>query len=281
MYRGRSMTLNFPPFTPWVKRLIIACAAIYFVQRVVLANLAPNIDGYLLDYLALVPLYVVHGFIWQLVTYSFLHASLSHLLVNMLTLWMFGSQEEQDWGSRKFLEFYLFCVVGAALVTLAVAYTPLPGASPTIPTIGASGGLYGLLIAFGMLYGDREVFLFPFPFSIKAKYLVGIIIFVVVIATFQPSQGGVANFAHLGGLLFGFLYIKFVPTRGLLFGASERYFSIRNDYYRWKRRRAARKFEVYMREHDRDVHFDEHGNYIPPVDDARKGNSGSKSGWMN
>ena len=132
-----------------------------------------------------------------------------------------------------------------------------------------------------MLYGDREIFLFPFPFSIKAKYLVAIIIFVVVVATFQPSQSGVANSAHLGGLLFGFLYVRFVPGRGLLFGFSERYFGLRNDYYRWKRRRAAKKFEVYMRQHDRDVHFDEHGNYIPPDDDVRKGNGGSKSGWVN
>jgi membrane associated rhomboid family serine protease len=275
------MTLSFPPFTRWVKRLIIICAAIYLLQ-VILGAFAYEIKRAIEVYLGLVPALVLHyGFIWQLVTYSFLHASLSHLLVNMLTLWMFGSQEEQDWGAHKFLEFYFFCVVGAALVTLAVAYTPLPGASPNVPTIGASGGIYGLLIAFGMLYGDREVFLFPFPFSIKAKYLVGIIIFVVVIATFQPSQGGVANFAHLGGLLFGFLYIKFVPAAGLLFGASERYFSARNSYYRWKRRRAAKKFEVYMRQHDRNVQFDEHGNYIPPEDEARKGNGGSKSGWVN
>jgi membrane associated rhomboid family serine protease len=280
-YRGRSMTLSFPPFTRWVKRLIIICAAVYFAQ-VVLGAVAPQLARYAEIYLGLVPFFVLHyGMVWQLATYSFLHASVGHLLVNMLTLWMFGSQEEQDWGSRKFLEFYFFCVVGAALVTVAVSYMHLPGASPTIPTIGASGGIYGLLIAFGMLYGDREVFLFPFPFSIKAKYLVGIIIFIVVIATFQPSQGGVANFAHLGGLLFGFLYIKFVPSRGLLFAGSERYFSWRNGYYRWRRRRAAKKFEVYMSKHDRQVHFDEHGNYVPPDDDPRKGNGGSKSGWVN
>ena len=276
------MTLSFPPFTRWVKRLIIICSAVYFLQ-VVLERLAPQIEGAIEIYFGLVPAAVVHYFmIWQLVTYSFLHSthSLMHLLMNMLTLWMFGSQEEQDWGSRKFLEFYFFCVIGAALVTVAVSYA-VPGVSPLNPTIGASGGIYGLLIAFGMLYGDREVFLFPFPFSIKAKYLVGIIIFIVVIATFQPSQGGVANFAHLGGLLFGFLYIKFIPGRGLLFGATERFFGMRNDYYRLKRRQAAKKFEVYMRQHDRDVHFDEHGNYVPPDDDPRKGNGGSKSGWVN
>jgi membrane associated rhomboid family serine protease len=281
MARGREMTLSFPPFTGWVKRLVITCAAVYFVQ-VVARAFAPQIARGLEVYLGLVPSLVVHlGFVWQLVTYSFLHASISHILMNMLTLWMFGSREEQDWGSRKFLEFYFFCVVGAGLVTVAVSYTGLPGALPTVPTIGASGGIYGLLIAFGMLYGDQEIFLFPFPFSIKAKYLVGILIFIVVIATFQPSQGGVANFAHLGGLLFGFLYIKFVPRQGLIFAGSERYFGVRNGYYRWKRRRAAKKFEVYMRDHDRDVHFDEHGNYIPPDDDVRKGNGGGKSGWVN
>ena len=221
----------------------------------------------------------MQGWIWQLVTYSFLHAGLGHLLVNMLTLWMFGSQEESDWGSARFLEFYFFCVIGAALVTIAVAYANW-GLTPMTPTVGASGGIYGLLIAFGMLYGDREIFLFPFPFMIKAKYLVGILIFIVIIATFQPSQGGVANFAHLGGLLFGFLYIKFMPRRGLGLATSEKYFGLRNSYYRWKRRRAARKFEVYMRDHDRKVNFDEHGNYVPPEDSDKK-NGGSKSGWVN
>ena len=119
--------------------------------------------------------------------------------------------------------------------------------------------------------------MFPLPFMMKAKYMVAIIIFVVVIATFQPTQGGIANFAHLGGLLFGFLYIKFLPRRGLLPSISERYYRIRNDYYRAKRRRAARKFEVYMRQHGEvPGRFDEYGNYLPP-DDKKNG----KSGWVN
>jgi membrane associated rhomboid family serine protease len=277
MRSGQSFTLSFPPFTPWVKRLIIACAAIFFFQ-VALGVLAPQLARYFVPIFGLVPAEVTHGWIWQLVTYSFLHAGLGHLFVNMLTLWMFGSQEEADWGSARFAEFYFFCVVGAALVTLAVAYANI-GMTPMTSTVGASGGIYGLLIAFGMLYGDREVFLFPFPFSMRAKYLVGIIIFVVIIATFQPSQGGVANFAHLGGLLFGFLYIKFMPRRGLGFATSEKYFGLRNSYYRWRRKQAAKKFEVYMRQHDRKVTFDEHGNYVPPDEDKKNG--GSKSGWVN
>jgi membrane associated rhomboid family serine protease len=278
MYRGRTLSLSFPPFTPWVKRIIIACAVIYFGQ-VVMGVLAPSSNFYIVHFFGLVPVLVLHGMIWQLISYSFLHAGLMHLLVNMLTLWMFGSQEEQDWGSKQFLEFYLFCVVGSALVTIAVAYSPLPGVTPATATIGASGGIYGLLIAFGMLYGDREIFMFPLPFMMKAKYMVAIIIFVVVIATFQPSQGGIANFAHLGGLLFGFIYIKFLPRRGLFYGLTEHYFRLRNNYYRAKRRRAARKFEVYMRDHGSvPGRFDEYGNYVPPDDkEDRKG----KSGWVN
>src|SRR5579862_413382 len=279
MYRGRTLSLSFPPFTPWVKRIIIACVAIYFLQ-VVLRATAPTLEDYLVALGALRPNEVIHGWIWQLVTYSLLHASVMHVLLNMLMLWMFGAQEEMDWGPKKFIEYYLFCVVGAALTTIAVAYSPIRGVSPLTTTIGASGGVYGVLAAFGMLYGDREIFMFPLPFMMKAKYMVAIMIGLVVIATFQPSQGGVANFAHLGGALFGFLYIKFIPRKGLLFGTSERYFSLRNAYYRWKRRRAARKFEVYMRKYNRTVTFDEHGNYIPP-DEMDKKNGGSKSGWIN
>jgi membrane associated rhomboid family serine protease len=279
MPSGRTLTLSFPPFTYWVKRIVIACVGIYFLQ-VVLGAFSPETAGYLIAFGALIPAAVLHGWIWQLVTYSFLHASVGHVLINMLMLWMFGAQQEQDWGPKKFLEFYLFCVVGAALTTIAVAYWPLSGGAHVgTPTIGASGGVYGVLAAFGLLYGDREIFMFPLPFMMKAKYMVLIMVFLVVIATFQPSQG-IANFAHLGGLLFGFLYVKFIPRRGLTFGATERYFNLRNSYYRWKRRRAARKFEVYMSKHDRKVTFDEHGNYVPP-DEIDKKNGGSKSGWIN
>jgi len=279
MYRGRTLSLSFPPFTPWVKRIIIACVGIYFL-KLVLGVFSETAWRYVILFGALIPVQVLHGWIWQLFTYSFLHAGVMHVLINMLMLWMFGAQQETDWGSKRFIEFYLFCVGGAALTTIVVAYSPIPGVSPGTSTIGASGGVYGILMAFGMLYGDREIFMFPLPFMMKAKYMVGIMILLVIFATFEPSQGGIANFAHLGGLLFGFLYVKFMPKRGMAYGASEGYFSLRNSYYRWKRRRAARKFEVYMRQHDRTVRFDEHGNYVPP-DDPDKKNGGSKSGWVN
>jgi membrane associated rhomboid family serine protease len=282
MYRGRTFSLSFPPFPKAVKWLVIINALVLLFTTL-LQRADENLYGAVRAIFALAPYLVAHGFVWQLVTYSFLHEGVLHLLFNMLGLWMFGSQFEMDWGRRRFLEFYFFCVVGAALTTIVVSYTGLGGITPTTMTVGASGGVFGILMAFGLVYGDNQIMLFPIPISMKAKYFVAGIAFITLIEAISASSGrgqAVAYFAHLGGLLFGFLYVKFVPKRGLMLGASERYFGLRNSYYRWKRRRAARKFEVYMRKHDREVSFDEHGNYIPP-DDPDKHNGGSKSGWVN
>jgi membrane associated rhomboid family serine protease len=277
--RGRTISLSLPPFTRWVKRLILTYAGICLLLAVMRVA-SPFAREWVIIYLGLIPKLVVHGMLWQLITYSFLHLELLHLLFNALALWMFGSQLESDWGSKRFLEFYFFCTVAAALTTVAVSYTNILGLSPATPTIGASGGIYGLLVAFGVLYGETEIMMFPLPFQIKAKYFIWGIVFLTLVGAVQET-GGVANFAHLGGLLFGYLYLKFLPRKGLMFAGTERYFSMRNEYYRWKRRRAARKFEVYMSKHDRKVEFDEQGNYIPPDDGPRKGNGGSKSGWVN
>ena len=274
--------MSFPPFTKAVKWLVIVNAAV-FLLTTLLQSFAHGFGNVFFYVLSLVPYWVMHGALWQVVTYSFLHVGLFHILFNMLALWMFGAQLEMDWGYRKFLEFYFFCVVGAALVTIAVSYSGLGGVTPATNTVGASGGVLGLLMAFGLLYGDQEIMLFPIPLSIRAKYFVAGLVFIELISAINaagPSRGqDIAYVAHLGGLLFGFLYVKFLPRRGAAFGVSERYFGVRNSYYRWKRKRAARKFEVYMRKHDRTVTFDEHGNYVPPEDDKKNG--GSKSGWVN
>jgi membrane associated rhomboid family serine protease len=223
---------------------------------------------------------VQHGELWQIVTYSFLHVGFWHWFGNMLGLWMFGSAFEAAWGKRRFLELYSVGVIGAAVTTIAVAYTHVLGGSDT-PTVGASGGVFAILIAFGMLFGDQEIMMIPFPFMIKAKYFVGILI-VVTLALAMSGGGQVAYVAHLGGLFFGWLYVRRGIKPALVnVGFAERYYGMRNSYYRWKRRRAAKKFEVYMSKHDRQVHFDEQGNYIPPDDDTHKGNGGSKSGWVN
>ncbi len=280
MPSGRTFSLSFPPFTKAVKWLVLINAGVLLFMTLLRVMNEDVYDAFKAIF-ALVPYLVVRGWIWQIISYSFLHEGILHLLFNMLGLWMFGAQFEQDWGWKKFLEFYFFCVAGAALTTIAVSYTGLGGVSPLTKTVGASGGVFGILMAFGLIYGEREIMLFPIPFSLKAKYFVAGIAFITLVEAISASSGhgeAIAYSAHLGGLLFGFLYVKFVPKRGLVSGTSERYFGLRNSYYRWRRRRAARKFEVYMRKHNRTVHFDEHGNYIP---DEEKKDGGSKSGWVN
>jgi membrane associated rhomboid family serine protease len=274
------MTLSLPPFTRAVTWLLGINTSIFLLMELFgLARLP--VVGFVIDYCALTPALVIgHGYIWQLVTYSVLHAGLMHWFGNMLGLWMFGSAIESAWGSRRLVELYLVGVVGAALTTVALSYAHMLG-NPNQPTLGASGGVFAILIAFGMLFGDQEIMMIPFPFLIKAKYFIGILI-VVTLALAMGGGGNVAYVAHLGGLFFGYLYARRGPRAALVnVGLAERYYGMRNSYYRWKRRRAAKKFEVYMSKHDRQVHFDEHGNYIPPDDDTHKGNGGSKSGWVN
>jgi membrane associated rhomboid family serine protease len=275
------MTLSLPPFTKAVTWLLGINTGIFLLMELFgLARLP--IVGYVIDYGALTPVQVIHhGWIWQLVTYSVLHAGFMHWFGNMLGLWMFGSAIESAWGTRRLVELFLVGVVGAAVTTVALSYAHILG-DPNKPTLGASGGVFAILIAFGMLFGDNEIMMIPFPFLIKAKYFVGILV-VVTLALAMGGGGNVAYVAHLGGLFFGWLYARRGPTGALVnVGLAERYYGMRNSYYRWKRKRAAKKFEVYMSKHDRQVHFDEHGNYIPPDDDTQhKGNGGGKSGWVN
>ena len=290
MRRGSTMSLSFPPFTRAVKQLLIANGAVFLVT----ALLGAFVDGgerWIQIHFGLVPALVIfRGWIWQLLTYAFLHAGLLHILFNMLALWMFGAQLEQDWGYNLFMQFYFFCAIGAALTTIVVSFTGLLGASPAIPTVGASGAIFGLLLAFGVLHANSEIMLFPLPFLIKAKYFIIGLIFIEVYlslsAARQPGES-TAYMAHLGGLLFGYIFLKFVPRRGFGYATSERYYGLRNSYYRWKRKRAARKFEVYMRKHEpndykHDDYFDEYGNFKDPsAQRSDKKNGDSRSGWVN
>jgi membrane associated rhomboid family serine protease len=269
------MTLSFPPFTKAVIWLLGINTAVFLLMFALLPSSARDWVNYTFG---LVPIDVVHGYVWQIVTYSFIHKDFWHWFGNMLGIWMFGASFEQAWGRKRFLELFFTGVIGAALTTIVLSFAHILS-SPTIATIGASGGVFAILMAFGLVFGENEIVMIPFPFLIKAKYFV--LILIVVTVAFAISGGGTtAYLAHLGGLLFGYLYVKFAPARGMQLGLTERYFGIRNNYYRWKRRRAAKKFEVYMAKHDRKVTFDEFGNYVPP-DEHDKKNGGSKSGWVN
>jgi hypothetical protein len=184
------------------------------------------------------------------VTYAFVHAGLFHILFNLLALWMFGAQLEMDWGYNLFMQFYFFCVIGAAICTAIVSFTGLLGASPLIATVGASGGIYGILVAFGILHGDSEIMLFPIPFLIKARYFVIGLILLALYGALSSSHNlgqSTAYMAHLCGGLFGYLFLKFVPRRG--FGFLVEYFSDSAIRYKWKGS-ALHAFEVTQK-HDR------------------------------
>jgi membrane associated rhomboid family serine protease len=283
---GSPMMLSFPPFTPAVIWLLAINTGVFLLLELFGMSL-PGVAGWIVgtpyspSHLGLQPNQVVmHGWIWQLVTYAFIHGGFWHWFGNMLGIWMFGSTFESSWGTRRFVELFSFGVVGAALTAILLSYTHALG-SPFIITVGASGGVMAILIAYGMVFGENEIMMIPFPFLIRAKYFVAILIVITVAYTISGG-GNVAYLAHMGGLFFGYIYVKWVYSSkrsSKILSFSERYFGLRNSYYRWKRRRAARKFEVYMRKHDRTVTFDEHGNYVPPDDDKKNG--GGKSGWVN
>jgi membrane associated rhomboid family serine protease len=182
------------------------------------------------------------GWIWQLVTYLFLHDphGFTHILINMLILWMIGADLERDWGTERFLKYYFLCGIGAGVcVVLANLFT---GHLDTF-TIGASGAVYGLLLAFGVLYPDRIV-LFFFVFPIKAKYLVMIYGAIEFMSSFGSSGGGVSHVAHLGGMVLGYIYLKKGRIGVGAIGSATR------QYESWRMRRMKRKFEVYRRHHD-------------------------------
>ena len=144
---------------------------------------------------------------WQLVTYAFLHSPLPnelfHIAFNMLMLWMFGRDLENLWGPKRFITYYLTCVIGAGIVQLVVAQMQ----GDVYPTLGASGGVFGLLLAFGMTYPNRVVMLLIPPIPMKVKYLVVIVGVLELYFGVSGVAPGVANFAHLGGMLFGFLLL--------------------------------------------------------------------------
>ena len=269
-------SFGFPPFTRAVKQLVYICVAV-FLAGMLLGRVAPNFWARIDETAALIPFAVLHGYpdlpiphIWQLITYSFMHGGVMHILFNMLSLWLFGATLEQSWGYRKFMEFYFLCVVGAALATIAVSYAGVLGMRPDIPTVGASGGIYGLIVAFGVLYAEMRVFVFG-VFPLKAKWFAIIWIVIAVL---------MGQVAHMGGALVGFAYLKLMPRGGIPYVASERYYGIRNWYHRYKRKQAQKKFEVYMGKVDRKQYFDEHGNYRDP--DERKGNGDGGGGkWVN
>lgn len=219
--------------SPAVKMLVIANVTAY---------LAASIVPEMIARLGLRPAAVFEDLaVWQMVTYLFLHAPLpaiGHLLFNMLALWMFGTELERTWGTRFFVKYYFVTGLGAAATVLLWSISPLPGAEAIYDerTIGASGAIYGILLAYALYFPNREIYLYLL-FPIKVKYFVMIVGAIAFLSSLGSGGSGVAHTAHLGGLVVGYLYLKGLRLRPLD--------ELRYRWLRWKMQRARGRFDVY------------------------------------
>lgn len=206
--------------TPIVKNIILACVAVFLVQQLI----APNLDPYLMGLLpqnyqmaiqqgyytsltplfGLVPFLVVDNlFIWQFASYIFLHGDLWHILFNMYAVWLFGKSLESTWGSKEFLRYFFITGVGAGFTIFIWNY--LVVGTPYIPTIGASGAVFGILTAYALFFPDQVIYL-QFFIPVKAKYLA--LIFGLLEFMMLPGNSNVSHIGHLGGMLVGFFYLR-------------------------------------------------------------------------
>lgn len=219
------MTTNRNASQSWVIRLIIINGVIYFLQTltghyIVQYNIGgefQNTTSIMTAYAGLIPAFVItKGYVWQVVSYMFLHGSFTHILFNMYALLIFGTHIEQAWGSKKFLIYYFFTGVGAG-VTILVINIFAGGVGYYVPTIGASGAVFGLLLAFGLLFPDAVILLFFF-IPIRAKYLVvlyGALEFYLLWSS--GGQSTISHVGHIGGLVFGIIYFLFDRRRRVEF----------------------------------------------------------------
>jgi membrane associated rhomboid family serine protease len=196
--------------TPTIKNLMIVMGAVFVIQQFV--------GGMFYALFALNPARVwSQYFVWQLFTYIFLHGDLFHILFNLLALYMFGGELESYWGSRKFLFYFFFCGIGAAIFTVVLF------GNQYMLIIGASGAIYGILLAFGWLFPNRTIYIY-FLFPIPAKYFVIIFGLIALFSSRAGAGGGIAHLTHLGGLVFGLIYMAYPTIRQ----------KIRREYYRRK-----------------------------------------------
>ena len=225
------------PLTPAIKVLIVTNVALFLVMWLMPAGLRQSVQ----EFFGLVPAAIFESFrVWQPVTYMFLHDTqyLGHILFNMLALWMFGTELERMWGTNAFLRYYFATGIAAAITTVVVSLAPFPSTARLFDTvtIGASGAIYGLLLAYGLTFPNRPIYIY-FIFAIPAKYFVMIMGAIALLSSFGGSGGGVAHITHLGGLIAGYVMLR----AGRLSPANE----VRYRYLRWKMDRARKKFGVY------------------------------------
>jgi membrane associated rhomboid family serine protease len=268
MRRIGSSPFSFPEFRGATRSLVFVNLAAYFAF-LLFQLAAQNTANQLARLLTLDPYSFLHGFVWQPLTYSFIHVGIIGTLFELLSLWFLAGFLEQLHSSTWVNGLYAVSVLGTALaaITIYACASPLGYGLAPVALYGCFGGIFGLLVAIGVLYGDTEFLLF-FTIGIKARYMAMIYGLIAVAMLFGEQK--MYAFAQLGGALAGWVYVRMAPRRGISFVLSERWYGLRNAYYRWKRKRAARKFEVYMKSQGRTVRFDGSGRQIDEDQDDKK-----------
>ena len=266
MRRISNSPLAFPEFRGVTRWLVLANLAAYFALLV--ARTADILAGMVLTQrLAFVPALVAHGAWWQPFTYSFVHTDLGIAFFELLSLWFMLGFLENLHPAHWVGGLYAASVLGAAAASLVFyGVGGLFGHTGNSLLTGCFGGLFGLMAAIGLIHGDVEFLLF-FTINVKARFLAAIYC-LVALATLLSQQGASA-FAQLGGAAAAALYVWVAPRRGVGHWVSESWYGLINSYYRWKRRRAGRRFEVYMQSQGKTIRMDGYGRRIDPNDDAR------------
>jgi membrane associated rhomboid family serine protease len=226
---GSSFSFGPGPLSLALKALIAANVVVFLAQ-----NFVPSLTWTF----GLMPASVLRQFhVWQLATYMFLHAGVFHILFNMLALWMFGTELERIWGTRYFLKFFFVTGIGAAALTTVFSLLPWGFAQQLQHSIviGASGAIYGLLLAYALYFPDRPIYMY-FVFPIRAKYFV-LIMGALAFYSSLAENGGVASATHLSGILIAYLFLKGARVHPV----SE----LKYRYLKWKINRVRRKFDVY------------------------------------
>ncbi len=228
---GGRMSFGGRGLTPAVKMLMIANAAVFVLQTLLGGGLTGR-PGPLTSWFAFIPQNAIFGLeVWRFFTYMFLHGGFFHIGFNMFALWMFGTQIESRWGKRTFLIYYLVCGLGGAIT---YGLFNLAGMSAFIPMIGASGAVYGILLAYGLTFPDA-VILVGMIIPMKAKYAVLLFGLIELMSTASHSAGNVANLAHLGGMITGFVFLKMtIPSLSAGLGSGA---SLSGAWKRWQTKR--------------------------------------------
>ncbi len=272
------VTVALPPFRGAIRRILLTALVVFFTL-LVLGVFSRELAGTLEALFSFIPEAAVHRLVWQFLTYPFVSTALFGFLFAALSVLFFGSALEEERGSRWLTEFFFTCTVGGSLLSAVFTLTAgrhLEGLGPEHATSGLWPFALALLLAYARLHPDQELN-FNFILRVKAKYI-AILYLLIYLAIMLSAHQRFDALVVITNALAGWFFLQFAPRRGVGFASAEAFYSWRNAWYRAKRRRAAKKFTVYMQKQGRDVQFDDSGRYLDPEGERRDPKDRK---WMN